>query len=73
MAARIAFDTHGMLDTPAVPGPDPSHVPPMQPRSEDTTPGEDPDEDGAVEGNLEAEVVLAKSPGTPRLYFAVPI
>lgn len=69
-AARVDFDTRGMLDTPAVPGIDPSHAP-MQPQSETTAEGDDADreEDGAVEGNLEAEVVLAKSPCTSILFF----
>lgn len=51
-AARVDFDARNMLDTPAVPATaqDPS------------TSREDDEEEDAVEGSVDAEVVLAKSP-----------
>lgn len=57
-AARIDFGTRGMLDIPAVPLPSGGD---SQPRRGDAAINDD-DDDSVVEGGIEAEVVLAKSP-----------
>ncbi len=81
-AARVLFDTHGLLDQPVVPTPD--HRDSQSAEQPALTRGHAPENTGlgfgapperideddadadsdAVEGDVEAEVVLAKTPGT---------
>lgn len=51
-AARVYFDARNMLETPAVPAT----------AQDSSTSREDDEDEDAVEGSVDAEVVLAKSP-----------
>ncbi len=78
-AARVVFDTYGMLDTPAVPvkesestltqvrgksARDDSELDRVaEPLAAEDEDGDDSDDGDAVDGFVEAEVVLAKTPG----------